>query len=361
MQRVPVEPSRPEERSLRQAVEVLRDGGIVAFPTETVYGLCVDPANESAVQRLYDLKGREAAKQCARLLPDADSAAEVAGRPLPPIAARIAERLWPGPVTLVVPTRARGTVGLRLPATPVARALAIAFGGPLLQTSANRSGQPAALNGAGVKNAVGDGIELLLDGGRAPGGRSSTVVAVNDERFGILRDGAVARADIIRAATRLILLACTGNLCRSPMAAALLRRDLAERLGCEPAQIVGRGFRLGSFGTMALQGRPASGPSIAVMKEMGLDLSRHRSRPFSIELVQSADLVYAASRNHVDFLRPFFESRPEALRLLDPQDRDIPDPYGRSERTYRKVAEQIVRACAARAAELAARPQADVD
>ncbi|MHC4957854.1 MAG: L-threonylcarbamoyladenylate synthase [Planctomycetota bacterium] len=361
MQRVSVEPSRPEEGSLRRAVEVLQKGGIVAFPTETVYGLCVDPGNEQAVRRLYALKGRDAAKQCARLLPSADVAEELTGRPLPPIAARIAERLWPGPVTLVVPTATGETVGLRLPATALPRALAMAFGSPLLQTSANRSGEPAALNGSGVANGLGDGIELLLDGGRTPGGRSSTVVGCNDTRFGIMRDGAVSRDDIIRAATRLILLVCTGNICRSPMAEAQLRHDLAERLRCQPSQLVGYGFRLGSFGTMALQGRPASDHAVAVMNDAGLDLTRHRSRPFSIELVQRADLVYAAARNHLDFLRPYFEGRQGALQLLDPKERDIPDPYGRPVRLYRKVAEQVVRACAARAEELLARPQAGVD
>ena len=150
--------------AIARAVAVLRSGGIVAFPTETVYGICVNAADPAAVNRLYAAKGRQASRACAFLLADRDSADALVPE-LPILAHRLTEAFWPGPLTLIVP-HAGATVGLRLPAHGLARALAAEAGSPLLQSSANRSGEPAALNAAGVEAALGDSVDLLLDGGR---------------------------------------------------------------------------------------------------------------------------------------------------------------------------------------------------
>ena len=341
----------PDGFTLARAVEVLRAGGVVAFPTETVYGLCADASNREAVRRLYDVKGRDAGKASAFLLADRD-AAETHAAPLPWIARRLADRFWPGPLTLVVPGRDEEWVGLRLPASGLPRALAAAAGVPLLQTSANRSGEAPALNAAAVEAALGDGVDLVLDGGRAPGGVSSTVVRVGPASWEVLREGAIPKADLVKAATRLLLVACTGNLCRSPLAAALLRRDLAEAIGCRPTQLTAHGFRIGSFGTMAMPGQPATDHTRTVALEMGLDLSRHRSRPWSIGLLEEADTVYCLTTAHREFLVPYFEKRPDSLKLLHPKGKDIHDPYGRSLRVYRKTGERMAGATEERAKEL---------
>jgi tRNA threonylcarbamoyl adenosine modification protein (Sua5/YciO/YrdC/YwlC family) len=360
MRRLATESPEARAAALREAARVLQGGGLVAFPTETVYGIAIDAGSAAAVKRLYAVKGRAAARACAFLVPDRARAEKFCGG-LPPIAARIADRLWPGPVTLVVPGRRGRTIGLRLPAAPLARDLAAAAGRPLLQTSANRTGKPAALNAAGVAAALGDDLDLLLDGGRVPGGRSSTVVACDARRYRILREGAVDARTIEDAATRLVLVACTGNLCRSPVAEAMLRHALADALGCAPDELAAHGFRIGSFGTMAMEGRPATDHSVTVAAEHDLDISGHRSRPFSLRGLAEADTVYCLARNHYDFLRPYFEARPEALQLLDPDDREIHDPYGRSLKTYRKTGEQIARAVEDRARELAGREEEPTD
>jgi tRNA threonylcarbamoyl adenosine modification protein (Sua5/YciO/YrdC/YwlC family) len=353
VQRIPVSPENPEPETVARAVEVLRSGGLVAFPTETVYGICADATNAAAVRRLYEAKGRDPQRACAYLLPDR-RAAERLAPPLPPLAARLADRFWPGPLTLVVPGPKDGeTVGLRLPALELARALADIAGRPLLQTSANRAGEPAALNASGVAEALGDAIDLILDGGRTPGGRSSTVVLCDRRSVTVLRAGAVPEEDIVRAASELTLIACTGNLCRSPLAEALLRRGLAERLGCAPQELARFGHRLASFGTMAMVGRPATEHAITVGRELGVDLSAHRSRPFSLGLLEAADRVYCLARPHLDFLIPYYADRPDALDLLDPKGREIHDPYGRPVKIYRRVAKVIARAVEKRADELA--------
>jgi len=359
VRRIPVDPARPEAEAAAEAVRVLAKGGLVALPTETVYGLCADADNPAAIRRLYAIKGRDPRQACALLLPNAE-AAQTHAKDLPKPARRIIENLWPGPITLVVAGNEGKLVGLRLPKTPLAREIALAYPGPLFLTSANRSGQPAALNAAGVAEALGDQVDLLLDGGRTPGGRSSTVVRCDEKRFTLLRDGALSRADLLRAATDLVLTVCTGNICRSPTAAAMLRRDLCDLLACEPRHLAAHGYRLGSFGTMAQDGRSAPQEAVAIAEEHGVDITKHSSRPFSIELVKQASRVYWMSGSHRDFLSPFAQDRPDLLQSMDPRGRDVPDPYGRSRKTYKKVAELLESACRIRAEELVGPDQGPV-
>jgi protein-tyrosine-phosphatase len=239
-----------------------------------------------------------------------------------------------------------------VPSLPLPRALARAAERPLLQTSCNRSGEPAALNGAAVAASLGDRVDLLLDGGRVPGGRSSTVVLCDARRFRILRRGAVKTAEIIRAAAELTLLVCTGNLCRSPLAEAILGEEVARRLDCDPDAVVGHGFRFASFGITAPEGEPPTDHAVRVAGELGLDIGKHRSRPFRIARVDEAARVYGMTRAHLDFLSPYFIRRPDDLCLLAPKGREIPDPYGRSLKVYRRTAELIREACEQRAEEL---------
>ena len=353
MKRIKVTSEAPEPEAIARAAEVLRAGGIVAFPTETVYGICADALNPEAVRRLYEAKGRSPEKACAYLLADAKAAESVAP-PLPPLARRLMARFWPGPVTLVVPGRKDGeTVGLRLPALDLPRALADIAGHPLLQTSANRTGEPAALNAAAVAESLGSVVDLVLDGGRTPGGKSSTVVLCDRRSVTVMRAGAVPAEEVLRAASELTLVACTGNLCRSPLAEALLRKGLATRFGCAVADLPRFGHRFASFGTMAMIGKPATEEAVTVGHEHGVDLTSHKSRIFSPKLLSSARRVYCLARNHLEFLRPYYATRPDDLQYLDPKGREIHDPYGRSLKIYRKVADQIERAVEKRVEELA--------
>ncbi len=182
-----------DDAKIDRAARVLARGGLVAFPTDTVYGLGADGSRPEAVEKLYTVKGRDCAKPFARLVPDARSAVEAApgwGR----LARKLALACWPGALTIVV-----GGVGLRVPAHRAARALASKLstltGGGLLATSANRSGELDPRTAREVVEALGNDVDLVLDGGETAG-VSSTVVRADGPRLEILRGGAIAEEEL---------------------------------------------------------------------------------------------------------------------------------------------------------------------
>lgn len=190
---------RPEPEAIQRAVAVLRRGGVVAFPTDTVYGLGAHSGMATAIEKLFQVKERERLKAIPLLIARAEDLATVAVQ-VPDIAWRLAERFWPGPVTLVVPkgatvldvlTGGATSVAVRVPAHAVALQLIAALGAPLATTSANLSGQPEAVTAEEVREALGGRVRLLLDGGRCPGGVASTVVDVTANPPSIRRRGAM--------------------------------------------------------------------------------------------------------------------------------------------------------------------------
>ena len=197
-----IEADRPDPHAIAQAADVLNRGGLVAYPTDTLYGLATDPRRDDAVARLFAAKGRDATAAVPLIAASLDQAREAAifgDREL-----RLARAFWPGPLTIVLPARsglaaaALGggtTVALRVPAHAVARALAAAFGFPITATSANRSGTFPAVTGAGVVEALDtvlDRQDVLLDCGAVTGGPPSTIVEMAESGPRLVRAGAVA-------------------------------------------------------------------------------------------------------------------------------------------------------------------------
>jgi len=187
------------EQGLAAAVAVLGQGGIVALPTETYYGLAVDPFNPAALERLFVVKRRSPDKPVLVLVEDDRHLARMIPA-LPPIFQLLTQRFWPGPLTLVCPARpelprlltgSSATVGLRRSSHPLAARLVRAWDGPLTATSANLSGRTPARNAAEVVAQFGDAIDLLLDGGPCPGAAPSTLVGVRDGELVLLRAGVV--------------------------------------------------------------------------------------------------------------------------------------------------------------------------
>jgi L-threonylcarbamoyladenylate synthase len=190
---------KPDTDLLSKAAAVVRENGIVAYPTDTLYGLAVNPCSRAAVAQLYRIKGR-AVDRAIPLIGSALEQIEACAGPLSPEGRRLAGRFWPGPLTIVVPAwtgldkgihAGRGTVGIRVPAHWLARALAAACGWPITSTSANRSGAPASSLPADVRRALGADLDVLIDGGPTPGGPPSTVVDLSGGSPRLIRAGAV--------------------------------------------------------------------------------------------------------------------------------------------------------------------------
>jgi len=180
----------PEEHLLAEAAHILCDGGLVAFPTETVYGLAADATNPQAVMRLNRVKGRPPEKPYSiHLYETAQIAAFV--ETIPPLATRLMERFWPGPLTIVMRSKDGKTVGFRLPNHPVAQAFLRRCQRPVVAPSANRSGFPPPTDGREALTALDGQFDCLLDAGPTPLGRESTVVSVVGGQLEILREGAI--------------------------------------------------------------------------------------------------------------------------------------------------------------------------
>ena len=196
-----------QESVKRRAVDVLSSGGLVAFPTDTVYGVAALPWDVDAVAQLYEAKKRPCSKPIPLLLSDAEYVDQVA-QPTS-VVERLAERFWPGGLTLVLRKKERvpdvvtprPTVAVRIPDLPLARAIIREAGGVLAVTSANISGQPSPVTAEEVVRQLGGRIELVVDGGTCPGGVASTIVDCTTSPPRILRRGPISEGDIEAAAS----------------------------------------------------------------------------------------------------------------------------------------------------------------
>jgi L-threonylcarbamoyladenylate synthase len=195
-----VDPARCRPEDLTEAVTWLRSGQIVAFPTDTFYGLAVDPTSDAAVHRLFDLKGRSV-RAALPLVAASSRQVEALGGPLGSMSGRLAGTFWPGPLSLVldappsVSVAVHGgsrTIAIRVPDHPVARALAEAWGAPLTATSANRTGADPAADPSALGSLGEDARVLVVDGGRTSGGAASTIVDARGPRLTLVREGAIA-------------------------------------------------------------------------------------------------------------------------------------------------------------------------
>jgi len=199
---ITVDPKIPQPDVVRRAAETLRRGGLVAFPTDTLYALGADALAPGAVERVLSAKGRHHGKPLSVLVPSVEAARGLVTH-LPESVLSLMRAFWPGPLTIVARASAQlpealcaatGTIGLRIPGGAVAQAVLAAFGGPIIGTSANKSGGADPADAKTVQRAIGGQIDLILDGGRVSLGVPSTVIDCTAEPARILREGAIPRA-----------------------------------------------------------------------------------------------------------------------------------------------------------------------
>lgn len=349
---------------LRAARELLRGGGIVLLPTETVYGVAGLLTSPIARSRLRTLKGSHGVEEGGVPPPltphvgSLDQAKLYLGE-VSEFALRVMKKLWPGPVGLVFDVaseqRAKvagelgveegelyreGRITLRCPDHVLTRKL-LSESGPVVITQAPAVGGGAALKVNEVTEAALLGVDLVIDGGATRFSRPSTLLHVKKNDYNVIRPGVYDRRIIDRMLTTTILFVCSGNTCRSPMAMALARKVLAGKLGTTPERLEEKGIAVLSAGSFATPGSRATSQAVEAVAGMNADLSTHRSRPLTVELIQSADRIYTMGRSHRAAVLSLVPSAAEKTVLLDPSGMDIEDPIGSNVSVYKSLAADL--------------------
>jgi L-threonylcarbamoyladenylate synthase len=269
------------EAAVTAAARILAEGGLVAFPTETVYGLGADATNPAAIARLYQAKGRPAFNPLIAHVGDIAAARKIARFDAPAIA--LAEAFWPGPLTLVLPktescavadlaTAGLDTVAIRIPAHPVARDILRAFGGPVVAPSANLSGHVSPTTAAHVQSDLAGRIDLIVDGGAVEVGVESTIVGCFDEPM-LLRPGGLPRAEIERVLGRaLVQPPADADGSGQPLAPGMLASHYAPRAKVRLNAVkLEAGEALLAFGLGAISGIDAASAVMNLSERGDLD------------------------------------------------------------------------------------------
>ena len=406
--------SSGDPATVRRVTEALHAGRLVGVPTETVYGIAALLTQRHALEQLTPLRGRRTETAGSGWVWHvADRAAALAVlSDLPLLARRLMRKAWPGPVALQVPATAAdcqrlqqrvgpvtaaemveaGHLTLRCPEDDVLRAILASVGDPVTVISAAGPAGRAAEEAADIAPRVRGHLALLVDGGRTRYRHPSTLVRIEADAVRVLREGAIAERFVQRMADQVVLFVCSGNTCRSPLAAGLAARLLAERLGPSGTPQVAQGGdstrRAGglappgdagtvqspermapvaeegdstkswspwvtraaclarqrvfieSAGLAAMSGATASAEAVRAAQEMGVDISAHRSRLLTDDLLRRADRVYTMTEAQ---RREILERWPGAAGKtfrLDAQ-ADIVDPVGGSLVVYRQTARRL--------------------
>ncbi len=339
------------------AARILRDGGVVVLPTETVYGAAACLDRPDALARLRDACTPPDTRALVIHLPRSDKAAEFTG-PLSRYAMRAIRKLWPGPVGLVfdVPGDVRqavaakyriepgevfngGQVTIRCPDHPLATDVLLAVDSPVVMRRASGPESPGR-QGERIDPTWIENADLILDDGPTRFSRPSTIIRITGDGYELVRQGVYDHRIIDRLMKTTILFVCSGNTCRSPMAEAITRAMLASRLAVTEIELEKKGLAVVSAGVFANPGAKAAQPAIEAVREFGGDLSRHRSRQLLPELINQADVIYTMSSGHARVILAMAPSAASKITGLDP-DGDIEDPIGGDLSLYQSLARQM--------------------
>jgi protein-tyrosine phosphatase len=336
------------DAQVTRAVELLGGGGVVVLPTETVYGAAGRLDRPEAVARLKPIRGGDGGKPFTIHLAHRDDARHYLGGDGGETGARLMKKLWPGPVALTfdVPPETReavaqqlgvaegdlydnGSITLRCPDHIVANDVLSRVNAPIVLTAVPSPAEAAE----------GGKVDFVLDAGPTRFSRPSTILRVKHDGYDIVRAGVYDERIIERLLRTTILFVCSGNTCRSPMAEAIARQVLAEQLHVSEDELEQKGISVISAGSYAMPGARAAAPAIEALRGVS-DLTRHRSRPLTVELIHQADVIFTMSRNHNAAVTALVPSAAEKTTTLDPAG-DIDDPIGGDTALYQKLAGEL--------------------
>jgi L-threonylcarbamoyladenylate synthase len=364
-----IDAAKIDNAKINEAVETIDSGGLVAFPTETVYGIACRVESNS-LARLDNLKGRTADKFYTLHIGRKSGV----GTYVPTIGLKtqkLIQNAWPGPLTIVFDLNKKDidkqhknleeeifrnlyknhSIGIRCPDNTIAAMLLQRTSRPVVAPSANITDSPPAVDAGQVLDQLSGRIDLLLDAGPCKYKKSSTVVKMGKKGLEILRPGYYSKAELEVLSQVKFLFVCTGNTCRSPMAEGIFGKYLAEKLQCNVDELDKMGYRISSAGIIGSSDFPASAEAVTACAAMGVDIKAHRNKALSNELIEESDIVFAMEQIHRDRV---IALEPKAANkcLLLAGDTEIPDPIGQPQEFYNNCANLIERAVQKRIGEL---------
>lgn len=336
-----IDAKNPQVDRILEAARLVHQGGLVIFPTETVYGIAADCANPRAMQRLREVKKRTEGKPFSVMIAQKELI-----RNYTPYADsklfKLIDRYWPGPLTVIVPTdMADETIGIRIPNHPVALKLVENAHCTIAAPSANFESNPPPTTCEEALRDLDGLVDLAIDSGPVNIGTASTIVDFTKEKPTVVREGVIKQDDVDEVIGRKhILFVCTGNSCRSVMAEHMFRKILQGRSDVDVT----------SAGTGVLFQTPASLEAVSVLKEKGIDGRGHLSKPVTNILLKKSDLIFVMTRAHRNQVLEHVPAVEKRVYLLgefksgpirNEYDLDIPDPMGRSHIEYQECASVI--------------------
>lgn len=333
---IELHPQFPDSRKIAWCANVIRKGGLVVFPTETVYGVGANLANDTAMRRLREVKKRAPDKPFSILIPQVGLISNYTPATDPALY-KLIDTYWPGPLTVVVPGKQEDqTIGVRMPDHPIALRLVQDAQCTIAAPSANFEGNPAPTTCQEALRDMDGLVDVAIDGGAAKLGIGSSVVDLAHGSPKVLRDGVITQEDVDRVVKKkVILFVCTGNSCRSVMAEYLLKSMLAGRQDVEVT----------SAGTGVFLQTTASSETVSILKEEGIDAAHHLSRAIHSILLKKSDLIIVMTRGHRQQVLervPEVEKRIYLLReFIDTLsgyqiELDVPDPIGQPHYAYKE-------------------------
>jgi tRNA threonylcarbamoyl adenosine modification protein (Sua5/YciO/YrdC/YwlC family) len=330
-----INPAVPEPEKIAEAARIIRQGGLVIFPTETVYGIAADSNNPKAMERLDKVKRRSENKPYSILVAHRGIVENYSNYTNPHLY-KLIDKYWPGPLTIIVPSKQEDhTIGIRMPDHTIALKLVEESSCTIAAPSANLEGKKAPTNVMEALEDLDGQVDLAIDGGPVEFGISSSIVDFTKPNPTVTREGVISQCDVDRTINKkVVLFVCTGNSCRSVMAEYLLK---AKLIGRDDVDIL-------SAGTSVYFKSGASQETLSVLRERGINAAAHVSKPLGRTMLRKADLIFAMTRAHriqiLDHV-PYVEKRVYLLKEFcrsagGESDLDVPDPIGQSHDAYQE-------------------------
>ena len=352
---IKINPSDLDLSRIDEAAKAVDKGGLVGFPTETVYGIACRVADDS-LAKLDNIKVRSLDKYYTLHIGQKKDVEKY----VPAIrlrAQKLINKCWPGPLTIVFELNDRdikiqrknikkevferlykdNSIGIRCPDHPVAAMLLQRAKYSVVAPSANTTGQAPSIDAQQVLTQFSGQIDILLDAGPCKYKKSSSVVKIGNNALEILRSGVYSETELKEMSQVKILLVCTGNTCRSPMAEGIFRKCIAEKLKCKVDQLGEKGYKVSSAGMMNMAGSPASLEAVAACAAKGVDIKAHCSQPLTRQLVEESDYIFAMTRMHCEEIIALNPKAAEKCALLA-INKEIPDPIGQTQQVFNDCA-----------------------